>query len=633
MRGRGDDCDKPTNSRQQELGERDCDGEESLDTEQSGGEGEGEDEPSDGESESRRESENDGSEGEGETLREERGGEPEPEPASQPEREPEPQAEPKRGERPAAAAVTPVAAAAAAAAEVPSAKTAADEAKAAKAPAAVVASAAVAPAAAPATAARSKRRLAQPLARCAAAFLCVVIAIWASLATSGPHTVVPAADSTGSVGSGAGAEAGATAGAVTTPPPAPKTLAQTIASTYTIPGGAPSLAWPSRGQAAVDVLGMGSLGTYGSTSTPVPIASVTKTMVAYVILTGHPISSGESGPTITVSAAEAAAYPAEHALGQSLVLVKAGEQLTERQALEALMLASADNVAEILARWDAGSVSAFVAKMNVFAVKLGMSHTTYTDPSGYTPSTVSTAVDQMTLGEAAMQLPAFSTLVGESSATIPVQGTIINYNKLLGDDGVTGIKTGSTDQAGGCLLFSATFTVGGTSETIVGVVLGQYLGTGSSFLDNTLYAAQKLIKSAEAAVVSSTIAAPGTQVAAIQQAGAADVPLGVSSPVSVVGLVGTTYQVSVSGSPSAATLTLTATGTTGSTSPLASASLVQIVASSGTASPGTGSSAAGTSGAGTSGTAYPGAVSSGTASPGTASSGPNPVASGTATTD
>jgi serine-type D-Ala-D-Ala carboxypeptidase (penicillin-binding protein 5/6) len=392
--------------------------------------------------------------------------------------------------------------------------------------------------------------------------LTLIIAAWAAVGSSGPHGVVSIADSTPP-----------SPAVQTTAPPAPKALAQTIASTFALPGGSPHLAWPQRGQAAVDLVGMGSLGTYGNTETPVPIASVTKTMVAYVVLTDHPLSAGESGPTIIVTAADAAAYAAERALGQSLVMVKPGEQLTERQALEALMLASADNVAKILARWDAGSVSAFVSKMNATAYRLGMGHTEYTDPSGYAPSTVSTATDQVILGQAAMQISALSQIVGESSATVPVQGAIGNYNTLLGSDGVDGIKTGSTDQAGGCLLFSATFTVGGRSETVIGAVLGQYLSSGSGFLDSTMYVAQRLIKSAEAAVVSSTIAVPGRQVAAIQQAGAADIPLGVTSAVTVVGLAGTTYQVSVSGDPSAAALTVTASG---GSSAIASSPLTQI---------------------------------------------------------
>ncbi|HEU5333942.1 MAG TPA: hypothetical protein VFU73_14275, partial [Actinocrinis sp.] len=288
-------------------------------------------------------------------------------------------------------------------------------------------------------------RVLKPLIGSAAA-LSLIVATWAAVGRPATHgVVVSTADTTDSP-----------ATATTTAPPPPKTLAQTTATTFTIPGNAPKITWSSQGQAAVEVTGIGPIGTYGHTTTPVPIASVTKTMVAYVILADHPLTPGASGPSITVSAAEAAAYPSEKALDQSLVYVEAGEKLTERQALEALMLASADNVAKILARWDAGSVDAFVAKMNATAASLGMTHTKYTDPSGLASSTVSTAVDQVTLGTVAMQNAAFARIVGETSAVIPMQGTVTNYNKLIGEDGITGIKTGSTDSAGGCLLFAAT---------------------------------------------------------------------------------------------------------------------------------------------------------------------------------
>ena len=90
-------------------------------------------------------------------------------------------------------------------------------------------------------------------------------------------------------------------------------------------------------------------------------------------------------------AAEATAYPAEVRNGDSLVPVTAGERVSERQALEALLLPSADNMAWILARWDAGSQAGFVARMNTAARTLGMTATRYTDPSGLDATTVSTS--------------------------------------------------------------------------------------------------------------------------------------------------------------------------------------------------------------------------------------------------
>src|SRR6185312_13585739 len=154
-----------------------------------------------------------------------------------------------------------------------------------------------------------------------------------------------------------------------------------------------AVSWPAQGVSAADIGGIGVVAGPGATR-PVAIASVAKVMTAYVILHDHPLTADGSGPDITVQPQEAAAYPAQVRDGDSLVPVVAGETLTERQALEALLLPSADNMAWILARWDAGSQAAFVARMNATARHLGMTDTDYTDPSGLDSSTTSTAADQ-----------------------------------------------------------------------------------------------------------------------------------------------------------------------------------------------------------------------------------------------
>ena len=105
-------------------------------------------------------------------------------------------------------------------------------------------------------------------------------------------------------------------------------------------------------------------------------------MTAYVVLKDHPLKSGEEGQKITVDA------PAEKEGGydkdneSTLNTVKKGDVLTEKQALSAVMIPSANNIARLLARWDAGSEAAFVKKMNDTAKDLGMTNTTYTDASG-----------------------------------------------------------------------------------------------------------------------------------------------------------------------------------------------------------------------------------------------------------
>src|SRR3984957_15342170 len=223
---------------------------------------------------------------------------------------------------------------------------------------------------------------------------------------------------------------------------------------------------PADGVSAADLSGFGVVAGPGATR-PVPIASVAKVMTAYVVLHDHPLPANGSGPDIAVQPPEAAAYPSQAREGDSLVPVAAGERLTERQALEALLLPSADNMAWILARWDAGSQAAFVARMNAAARRLGMTGTSYTDPSGLDPSTASTAADQVRLGMAAMRMPVLAAIAAKSTAVVPVAGVVRNYNTLLGQDGIAGLKTGSTQAAGGCVLIAAWSQAGGRNTLIV----------------------------------------------------------------------------------------------------------------------------------------------------------------------
>jgi D-alanyl-D-alanine carboxypeptidase (penicillin-binding protein 5/6) len=249
--------------------------------------------------------------------------------------------------------------------------------------------------------------------------------------------------------------------------------------------------WPADGVSAAYVSGFGVVNGPGATR-PVPIASVAKVMTAYVILHDHPLPAGASGPDITVQPSEAAAYPLEASAGDSLVPVTAGEVLTERQALEALLLPSADNLAWILARWDAGSEAAFVARMNATARRLGLTGTRYTDPSGLDPTTVSTAVDQVRLGVAAMGVPALAAIAAMPVAVVPEAGFVRNYNTLLGQDGIVGLKTGSTHAAGGCVILAAWRRTGAHNVLIVAAAFGQP-GSTQTILPNALEAGHVLV--------------------------------------------------------------------------------------------------------------------------------------------
>ena len=190
--------------------------------------------------------------------------------------------------------------------------------------------------------------------------------------------------------------------------------------------------------------------------------------------------------------------------------VRAGEQLTERQLLEALLIPSGNNIARMLAAQVAGSEARFVAEMNAEARALGMDHTIYTDPSGFDPSTVSTAADQLRVFQPAMRFPVFRQIVSMASVTLPVAGTVTNYNPLIAE-GYAG-KTGSDSAAKGCLAFFTHVTVGGRPQTAVGVVMGQGQGSDTSaILAAAGEAATQLVDSVAPAIRARTMAAPGAR--------------------------------------------------------------------------------------------------------------------------
>ena len=234
--------------------------------------------------------------------------------------------------------------------------------------------------------------------------------------------------------------------------------------------------WPVSGQGAF-VLGNGPPAV-SPHEQPVPIASLAKVMTAYLTLVRYPLSGAQDGFTITVT--DAQAKEQTDAQDQSVVAVEAGERLTERQLLEALLIPSGNNIAQMLATRVGGSEPRFLVEMNAEARALRMDHTIYTDPSGFDPGTVSTAADQLRVFQRAMSFSLFRQIVSMASVTLPVAGTLTNFNPLIAD-GFAG-KTGSDSAAGGCLAFFTKTLVGGRAQTAVGVVLGQGQGSDTSAL-------------------------------------------------------------------------------------------------------------------------------------------------------
>lgn len=309
-----------------------------------------------------------------------------------------------------------------------------------------------------------------------------------------------------------------------------------VSTSVHLPGVLPSLPWPATGEAALAVEGAGTLGSVGG-SKPLPIAGVASVMTAYVVLRDHPLVGGASGQAIPVGAATIAAAQADAISQESFVPVTTGETLTEVQALEGLLVAQGNNMATLLADWDAGSTAAFVAKMNTSARNLGLGSTTFTDPSGADPGTVSTPADLIRLGEVAVADPAFAQIVTMAQVTLPSAGLIYNLDADLGQGGIIGIKTGSDSAAGGCFLFESKETVDGKSLTLVGAVLGQEgLSPNTAALDS----AAALVNGAFAAAGTfGSFPLPGRVVGQVTAPWGPGVPV-VVAPATVVGWPGLT---------------------------------------------------------------------------------------------
>ncbi|MET1017765.1 MAG: D-alanyl-D-alanine carboxypeptidase [Leifsonia flava] len=236
---------------------------------------------------------------------------------------------------------------------------------------------------------------------------------------------------------------------------------------------AAQLTWPDFGSGAVGAVGFdGLLGSHGDPDAAVPIASITKVITALVVLDAKPIAAGEEGPTITYTDADVDIYYEQVAENASVAPVSAGLELSEKQSLTVMLLPSAGNYSQSLAIWAFGSVDAYLDAAQKWVADQGLTNTTVADTSGLSDSSASSPTDLVALAKIAVADPTLTSIVSQKSADIPGVGVVQNTNKMLGTHGVDGIKTGTNDNSGATLLFSAKYTVGSQSVTVVGAMLG-----------------------------------------------------------------------------------------------------------------------------------------------------------------
>lgn len=152
--------------------------------------------------------------------------------------------------------------------------------------------------------------------------------------------------------------------------------------------------------------------------------------------------------------ADVLTVPKEARVGGSTMGLKVGERLTFRSLLYGMLLNSGNDAAYTIALNYPGGVSAFVSKMNEKALHLGLKDTHFTNPAGFDhPNHYSSAADLAVIAKQAALNPQLARVVAtQETSILSIDKThshiLRNLNKLLGEEGVLGIKTGTTEMAG-----------------------------------------------------------------------------------------------------------------------------------------------------------------------------------------
>lgn len=245
-----------------------------------------------------------------------------------------------------------------------------------------------------------------------------------------------------------------------------------------------------------------------------PLASVTKLITALVVLDSHPIDDPAGvGPTLTFDRDDHALYDKYYVLDAAIAAMPTGSSMSLRDALATMLIPSASNYAEAIATWAFGSTGAFARAADGWLAEHGLTQTTVVEPTGFDVRNVSTPRDLIALGKIASAHPVVAQITATREVDFDVTGPLYNTNTLLGRSGVTGLKTGTLDESGANLLYTAQIGVGLDHPlTVVGVTLGGF--TRESVAGST----ESLLASIQAGFRTLTVVNAGTVAGGIDTA-------------------------------------------------------------------------------------------------------------------
>lgn len=200
--------------------------------------------------------------------------------------------------------------------------------------------------------------------------------------------------------------------------------------------------------------------------TVLPIASLSKLMTALVSMTRY-----DQSLVTTTSRRAIATYGASG-------LLRTGERISLGTLLYPLLLESSNDAAEVIA--EAADRAGFIREMNTMAASVGMTHTSYAEPSGLSPENRSTARDLFALTSYIARNQAEIFRITEQRKYVSGMHTWYNISQFLREPGYVGSKSGYTDEARqtNVALFSLPLESGETKELAVIV-----LGTGNRYAD------------------------------------------------------------------------------------------------------------------------------------------------------
>ena len=216
-----------------------------------------------------------------------------------------------------------------------------------------------------------------------------------------------------------------------------------------------------------------------------PLGSVTKMITALVVLERLPLLLGEQGPVHVPDDVDLATYRNLGLDGAVVMPVSATVPLSERELLEAMLVSSSANHAVMLSRLATGSPEEYRQAANDWLARHGFLSTTVVDAAGLSELNRSTPRELTSIARLALAEPVIAEIVRLAQVDIPGVGLRQATNPVLGQPGVDGMKTGTTETAGHCLVYTAIVPdAEGNPVRVIGVLLGA--ATAESRRDHAL---------------------------------------------------------------------------------------------------------------------------------------------------